>query len=221
MPEPQRPGRPRDPEVDEAILAAALDLLAHVGYARLTMDQVAAQAGVGKASIYLRWPNKVALVADAIQHRAAVVPEIPDTGELRTDMLVFLRTLLRRKSAAEPAVAAVSGEIASNPELRMAWRHGLTGALRARVRVIVERAIKRGELHDGSDVEMLSMLPLTLLQNWRLEHGRGPDDAVVERIVAQFYTPAPSHSAGNARDLRRTTRKRTPRKDPRARRPIS
>jgi AcrR family transcriptional regulator len=204
--------------VGKAILAAAMDLLAEVGYARLTMDQVAARASVGKASVYLRWPNKVALVADAIQHRTAVTPDIPDTGELRSDMLLFLRALLRRKSAAEPAVAAVSGEIASNPEIRKAWRHGLTGGLRACLRVIVERAIKRGELPAGSDVELLSMLPLTLLQNWRLEHGRGPDDAAVERIVAQFYTPAlASRSAGIARGRHRTTGPRTPRKDPRVR----
>src|SRR6266851_6155469 len=214
-PERSRRGRPRDTGVDEAVLTAAVDLLAEVGYARLTMDQIAARARVGKASVYLRWPNKVALVADAIQHRTAVTPDIPDTGELRGDMLVFLRALLRRKSAAEPAVAEVSGEIASNPELRRAWRQGLTGALWACVRVIVERAIKRGELRAGSDVEMLSTLPLTLLQNWRMEHGRGPDDAVVERIVAQFYTPAPSRSAANAQDRRRATREPTRRKGPR------
>jgi AcrR family transcriptional regulator len=193
-----------------------MDLLAEVGYARLTMDQVAARARVGKASVYLRWPNKVALVADAIQHRAAVTPEIPDTGALRSDMLVFLKALLHRKSAAEPAVLAVSGEIASNPELRKAWRHGLTSTLQASVRVIVERAIKRGELQAGCDVEMLSMLPLTLLQNWRLTHGRGPDDAVAERIVDQFYTAAPARrSPGSARDHRLTTRRRTLGKRPR------
>ena len=55
-----RRGRPRDPAVDEAILSAAVDLLGEVGYARLTMEQVAERAGVGKASLYLRWPSKVA-----------------------------------------------------------------------------------------------------------------------------------------------------------------
>ena len=191
--EPGRPhrGRPRDPGVDEAILAAAVDLLAEAGYARLTMDQVAARAGVGKASVYLRWPNKVALVAEAIQHRSAVVPDVPDTGSLREDMLAFLRALLRGKSAAAQALAAVTGEIASNPELQKAWRRSVAGTLSACVRVIVEHAIERGELPAASDVELLSLLPLTLLQNWRLEHEQGPDDAVVERIVDQFYTPTP------------------------------
>jgi AcrR family transcriptional regulator len=185
-----RRGRPRDPEVDEAILAAALDLLAEAGFARLTMEQVAARAGAGKASVYLRWPNKVALVAEAIQHRSGVVPDVPDTGSLREDMLVFLRALLHAKSAAARAVAAVTGEIASNPDLRMAWRRGVAGTLVGCVRVIVQHAIERGELPAASDVELLSMLPLTLLQNWRLDHEQGPDDAVVERIVEQFYTPA-------------------------------
>jgi AcrR family transcriptional regulator len=176
--------------VDEAILAAAMDLLAGVGYARLTMDQVAARAGVGKASLYLRWPNKVALVAEAIQHRSAVVPNIPDTGSLRRDMLAFLKGLLRGKSAGQRALAAVTGEIASNPELRKVWRRSLQGTLSASIRVIVERAVERGELPTASDVDLLSMLPLTVLQNWRLEHGHGPDDAVVERIVDQFFSPA-------------------------------
>jgi AcrR family transcriptional regulator len=167
-----------------------MDLLADVGYARLTMEAVAATAGVGKASLYLRWPNKVALVAEAIQNRSGVVPETPHTGSLRLDMLTFLKSLLRGKSAAQPALAAVTGEIASNPDLRLAWRQGLTGTLRACMRSIMERAVERGELPADSDVEMLSMLPLSLLQNWRAEHGQGPDDSVVERIVDQFYTPA-------------------------------
>ena len=188
-PERSRRGRPRDPDVDAAILTAAVDLLDEAGFARLTMDQVAARAGVGKASLYLRWPNKLALVSEAIQHRSAVVPEVPDTGSLRQDMLTFLRALLRRKSAAQRAVAAVTGEIASNPELRRAWRQSVTATLSACMRSIVEHAIKRGELPPTSDVELLSMLPLTLLQNWRLEHDHAPDDAVVERIVDQFYTP--------------------------------
>ena len=187
-----RRGRVRDPEVDEAILTAAMDLLAEIGYARLTIDQVAAQARVGKASLYLRWPNKVALVAEAIQHRSAVVPNVPDTGSLREDMQAFLRALLRSKTAAQRAVAAVSGEIASNPELAKAWRQGVAGTLLDCTREIVERAIARGELPATSDAELLSLLPVTLLQSWRQAHEQGPDDAVVERIVAQFFTPAPS-----------------------------
>jgi AcrR family transcriptional regulator len=189
-----RRGRSRDPEVDEAILTAAMALLAEIGYARLTMDQVAARARVGKASLYLRWANKVALVAEAIQRRSAVVPNVPDTGSLREDMHTFLRALVRSKTAAQRAVAAVTGEIASNPELAKAWRQGLAGTLLACTRTIVERAIVRGELPAASDVDLLAMLPVTLLQNWRQVHDQGPDDRVVERIVAQFFTPTPERA---------------------------
>jgi AcrR family transcriptional regulator len=186
-----RRGRSRDPEVDEAILTAAMALLAEIGYARLTMDQVAARGRVGKASLYLRWPNKVALVAEAIQRHSAVVPDVPNTGSLREDMRAFLRALLRSKTAAQRAVAAVTGEIASNPELAKAWRQGVAGTLLACTQTIVERAIARGELPAASDVDLLAMLPVTLLQSWRQAHDQGPDDTVVERIVAQFFTPTP------------------------------
>jgi hypothetical protein len=49
----------------------------------------------------------------------------------------------------------------------------------------------RGELAAGSDIELLAQLPLSLLQNWRLEHDAEPDETVADRIVRQFYTPGP------------------------------
>lgn len=182
-------GRPRDQSVDAAIRAATMELLGEIGYARLTIDQVAARARVSKTSLYLRWPNKVALVADALQHRARAVPELPDTGSLPGDMRVFLSALVRSRSLASRALAAVSSEIASNPELRKAWHRGLAGMLTGCLRAIVLRAIERGELAADSDVELLSQVPLSLLQNWRLEHEAEPDGEIVDRIVQQFYTP--------------------------------
>ena len=182
-------GRPRDPSLDTAVLAATVDLLAEVGYARLTMEQVAARAGVSKASLYLRWPNKVALVAQAMQHRADVAPEIPDTGTLAGDMRAFLHALLRGKHQGARALAAVSGETAANPELRQAFRAGVTGTLVACVRTIVERAIERGEIPASTDVELLSLLPVAILQQWRLVSDQKPDDALLDRVVTQFYSP--------------------------------
>jgi AcrR family transcriptional regulator len=114
-----RRGRPRDPLVDESILAATLELLGEAGYARLTMEQVAARARVGKASVYLRWPSKLALVAEAIRRgRPDLVPEVPDSGSLAGDMAVFLAGLVRPRDAGARALSAVTGEAASNPEVR-------------------------------------------------------------------------------------------------------
>jgi AcrR family transcriptional regulator len=196
MGEPQGPGRarrgrPRDPGVDAAIRSAALGLLGEAGYARLTMDQVAVRARVSKDSLYRRFPDKVALVADALQHRARPVPQVPDTGSLPGDMRAFLSALLRSRQEASRALAAVSGEIATNPELRQAWHRGLAGMLTGCLRQILARAVGRGELPPGSDIELLSQLPLSLLQTWRLEHDSEPGDAVIDRIVRQFYTPRP------------------------------
>jgi hypothetical protein len=115
-------------------------------------------------------------------------------------MLVFLRALLRSRRAASRAVAAVSGEVQSNSELREAWHRSVAGTLTDCVRLIVARAVDRGELPAGSDVELLSMLPLALFQHWRLGHERDPDDSVVARIVDQFYTAAmPDAPASRAR----------------------
>jgi AcrR family transcriptional regulator len=166
-----------------------MSLLAEAGYARLTMEKVAERAGVSKDSLYRRWPNKVALVAEALQHRARAVPEVPDTGSLPGDVRAFLRALLASRQEASRALAAVSGEITTNAELRQAWHKGLAGMLTGCMRVIVTRAAGRGELPDGSDLELLAQLPLSLLQNWRLEQDEEPGEAVVERIVRQFYTP--------------------------------
>src|SRR5262249_44992604 len=140
------------------------------------------------ASLYLRWPNKIALVAQAMQHRADVVPDTPDTGSLADDMRAFLHALLRGKQQSTRALAAVSGETASNPELREAFRAGITGALVACVRTIVPRAIQRHEIPASSDVELLSLLPVAILQHWRLVSDRKPDDDLLDRLVTQFYS---------------------------------
>jgi len=166
-----------------------MELLGEVGYARLTMELVARRSGVSKDSLYRRWPNKLALVTDALTRRARPVPEVPDTGTLPGDMRAFLRALLRARSEAGQALRAVSGEISASPELRKAWHLGIGGTLTGCLREIVTRAAERGELPAGTDLELLAELPLSLLQNWRLEHGRNPGDEVADRIVRQFYTP--------------------------------
>src|SRR3712207_8885803 len=81
-----RGGRPRDPSRDAAIKAALLRLLGEVGYGGLTMDAVAEQAGVGKATIYRRWPTKQQLIADSILDLGSVLTVPPDTGSLQEDL---------------------------------------------------------------------------------------------------------------------------------------
>jgi AcrR family transcriptional regulator len=195
-----RRGRPRSSRVDQAILAATLQLLGEVGYAQLTMEQVAARAGVGKASLYLRWPSKDALIEHAIRQRGPIVAEVPDTGSLAQDMRQFLRALVRRRDPASTALPAIASEAVRNPQLREVFRRAMTAAVPAAVRTIVQRAIDRGELPPTSDVELLAALPLALLQHLRAISDQRPGIAVADRIVAQFYTPGPSLTATQGRN---------------------
>src|SRR5918999_3120935 len=89
-----RGGRPRDPSRDGVIRAAILRLLADVGYGALTMDAVASEAGVGKATIYRRWRTKQDLVVDTISdlNRAEATP--PDTGSLEGDLRAMMRSMV-------------------------------------------------------------------------------------------------------------------------------
>jgi AcrR family transcriptional regulator len=183
-----RAGRPRNPGLDDAVCAATLALLAEHGYAQLTVEHIAARAGVGKASVYRRWPDKVSIVLDALG-RSPGRPAAPDTGSLRDDALGFLRSLVDYRTQHAEAVAAISGEALTDPRFGEAFRTALAEPVMDALREIVERAIARGELSPGTDVELLCSVAPALLQVQRLLSGRQPDAAFAERIVAQFFTP--------------------------------
>src|SRR5215472_14057081 len=88
------PGRPRDPGVDRRIAQAALDVFGEAGWAGFAMETVARRAGVGKASVYLRWSSKEALLTDAIRMRMSRVTDF-DTGTLRGDLTEFAVQMLQ------------------------------------------------------------------------------------------------------------------------------
>jgi len=190
-----KPGRPRDPQVNEAIFAATLELLAEDGYAQLTIERIAARAGVGKASLYRRWPDKVSVVLEAVS-RNPERPSAPDTGSLRADVLDFLRTLVRYRTLHADAISAISSEALCDPRFGEAFRAGMADPVLAGMRSIVERAVARGELPAGTDVDLVAALPPALLQAQRLLKGRQPDKAFVERIVDQFFSPSGEDSVG-------------------------
>src|ERR1700739_1763967 len=83
-------GRPRSVEADRAILAATVDLLASRGLAAMSIEEIAARAGVGKATIYRRWPSKGLLALDAFVTEFRAQQPLPDTGTLRGDMIAAL-----------------------------------------------------------------------------------------------------------------------------------
>jgi AcrR family transcriptional regulator len=170
------------------VIAATLELLAEDGYAQLTIDRVAARAGVGKASLYRRWPNKVSLVLEAVSGNPQR-PSPPDTGSLRDDMLAYLLTLVRFRTLHSEAISAISGEALSNPRFGDAVRAAMAEPVLTDLRTIVERAIVRGELPASCDVNLLIAVVPALLSLQRLLSGQLADEAFARRIVDQFFSP--------------------------------
>ncbi|OBI94153.1 TetR/AcrR family transcriptional regulator [Mycobacterium sp. 1245805.9] len=93
MSEPARGGRPRSAAVHDAILDAVRQTLIEGGYAEVAMDRVAARAGVGKQSVYRRWPSKAPMVAEAVldAYRSGASFALPDTGDIDADLRTWLR----------------------------------------------------------------------------------------------------------------------------------
>lgn len=148
------PGRPRDPALNRRIAQAALDLFADAGWAGFTMEAVARRAGVGKATVYLRWSSKVALLTDAVTVLLAHVADA-DTGTLRGDLIELATQMLDlyagRTSRAALRLGLEASAIPGVAQHYEAMRRSQILAARA----IVRRGIGRGELPAGTSVTLL------------------------------------------------------------------
>lgn len=158
-------GRPRDPEISDAILAATLDLLGHEGYAGLTIAEVALRAGVHKPAVYRRWANKLDLAVAAIQLLVPHMPD-PDTGDIRSDLV---QMLVEVAGSAHERGRLTTGlrlqaDMATEPALAAAVEERIVGPRRAVTAAVLERAVRAGQLRRGLDVEMaidMLFVPLT------------------------------------------------------------
>jgi AcrR family transcriptional regulator len=150
-------GRPRDPATDQAILAAAGDLLASRGLDGMSIEEVAARAGVGKATIYRRWSSKGLLALDAFMLMFREQQPPPDTGSLRGDLTAALRAWVRAVTST-PAGRLLTSLIAAaqqDPELHTAWRDRVLEPLRAQHRIMLQHAVERGEIPAAVDAEVV------------------------------------------------------------------
>jgi len=147
-------GRPRDPELDRRIAEAALDLFADAGWAGFAMEAVARRAGVGKATVYLRWSSKEALLTDAVMMLLARVADV-DTGTLRGD-LVELATQMLDLYAGRTSRAALrlNVEASAIPGVAGHYEDIRRSSVLA-ARAIVRRGIARGELPADIPVTLL------------------------------------------------------------------
>jgi AcrR family transcriptional regulator len=149
------PGRPRSEQVDDAILAAARAELAAHGYARMTVDAVAARARVSKPTIYLRHPTKAELATAAIASMR-VQPRPAPTEDLRADLIAHLRLLragLERPNGMT-MLGTVLAEENDTPELLALFRQRLVAPRRRELRAVLAAARDRGELRPGANLDI-------------------------------------------------------------------
>ena len=151
-----RRGRPRDVRCDEAILQATLDLLSEGGAGSLSIDGVAARAGVGKATIYRRWNSKEALLLEALSSDTSII-ETPDTGTLRGDLESYFGALLDKVQAS--AGSDVLPHLIEAAHYDAEVRNSLDQYLSSRqkpLRVLLHRAQQRGEIAPTIDLKVMS-----------------------------------------------------------------
>jgi AcrR family transcriptional regulator len=150
-------GRPRSGEAHQAILDATLALLAEVGFSALTVEGVAARAGVGKATIYRRWPSKVPLVVEAFGGLPAFTDA--DTGTLAGDLSEMLRAYLAlfNETPLATVLPALASERAHDPALAELFNPVLRQR-RSPLMAALERARDRGEIAADVDLELAADL---------------------------------------------------------------
>jgi AcrR family transcriptional regulator len=200
-PVPNRRGRPPSPRSREAALATTVELLAEVGYGRLTTAAVAKRAGVSTATLYRHWESKDALVTDAVSGLISEI-RIPDHGDARRDLLSLMRDAVRlyTTSIAAPALRGVTTEMANNAELRDTIRERFLDARRDALREVLERGVARGELVRAIDYELaLDLLGGPLFYRFLITGGP-IDEALAEGVVDVVMARwAVSSAAGDRR----------------------
>lgn len=185
---PRRPpGRPRSEEADREIIAATLRLLPVQGYDRLSVEAVAAEADVTRATIYRRYPSKAELVCAAL----SAYPDDVGMGEA-ADVRAFLVTLMKvfRSGIQECDGVAICSSLYLNrekhPEMLEEFRRAVVDPRMERMRAVLEAAAAAGHVRKGIDVEMVvTMLFGAGIQ--RVLTGGTLDDAWPERVVAAAW----------------------------------
>jgi AcrR family transcriptional regulator len=182
--------RRRGDVLNSAIFEATLDELAEVGYAKLTMERVAARAGASKASVYRRWPSRMELVLDAVHHLAPDPTDTPDTGSLRGDALAFMRAAA--KLLAGPggeALRGLLGDALADPSRTLELRRHSRGTGHRIMQEIVQRAVARGEINSAAITPLRLDVAQAMLREQFLFHGPPIPDAVIVEIVDETVLP--------------------------------
>jgi AcrR family transcriptional regulator len=156
----RRPGRPRSEQAEQAIIEATLDLFAERGFDGVCVEAVAARAGVGKATIYRRWPNKEELLLAALGSMKSPFPE--PVGSVRDDLVAQLTVMCADRADPRKArrYALLLGEGQKYPRLMARYKETVVRPRHEAIRDVIRHGIAAGELRADADVEIV-LLALT------------------------------------------------------------
>lgn len=189
----KRSGRPRNAEIDSAVLEATSKLLAEQGYATMSIEMISRRAGVGKAAIYRRWSSKEELVVELLSHTAPAIEPVPDLGDTRAELLrtvsETIENFARRSTGG--IIQGLSSESSRNPRLSRLVRKYVVDPRRDELRTVLERGIARGDLRADTDVEIAHNLLTGPAYHRLLLGGKRLDKQFAERVVDAFL-----HGAG-------------------------
>lgn len=189
-------GRVRNPRTHQAILDAAVELLAEIGYQDLSIERVAARAGVGKATIYRWWNSKSALVIEAMQHGMPLAPP-PHTGDPRTDLRATIRAAAQTFAAgpAGPTVQALAADVPRDPATAQQLRQFLRPRWDA-AREVLHQAAAVGQLPADVDIETVIDLFAGSIFYRKMVRGVEIDDAMIEQLVSLILDGRLPRTAG-------------------------
>ncbi len=192
--EPSRLGRKRDHSRDPEILQATLDVLAETGYDRMTIDMVAARAKAGKATLYRRWPSKAELVIDAVgcmKKGAYELDALPDTGTLRGDLVAMIKPPSLQESERKLQImAGIVSMLSTSPELAEAAQEALVAPRRRANRVLMERAVARGEIPGDRDLDLVASVGSAMVANRVLLERRPVTREFLISLIDDIVLPA-------------------------------
>jgi len=189
--EPSLRGRPRDPRRREAILRAAIELVGEVGYDRMTVEALAARAGVSKPTMYRRWPGgKKDIVIDAIRTKHADADALPDQGSLRGDLLALVATMIEHIDEDAHLAGGLISQLRESEELAALMRDEVVTHERSRLDGLLARAVERGELSaDARVTPLFHDLAGAIVFARAAITGEPLDQAFLEELVDHVLLP--------------------------------
>lgn len=196
-PPASRRGRPRSDTVHRRILDATRELLVADGFSRLKLEHVAARAGVGKATIYRRWPTKEALCLELLMELTAPHISVEESGDTREELLAATMNALSAVTTTPfgPVIRALLSQIAVNPALGDPFRASVVQARRDEIGRVIARGIARGDLRVDADVDVATELLVGPVY-FRLMFGGELNERfageIVDTIMLGYASPARS-----------------------------